>query len=162
MVTLMSMLEHQEFSYSEELCHIRVNGHPDPQRKRQYRSFDRRRRSAASLQDHGRLCRSSTRSIQSGDSFPLACLRQLAALGDFPLGNIDHEQLTALTGIFAVLDVLFFLLPQGAGLLLDFFHITSYLLAWDLGYLIVSSNNTWYNEAVEKFHRFRKIPGDYW
>jgi hypothetical protein len=39
--------------------------------------------------------------------------------------GVDHKQLTALTGIVAVMNILFFLLPPGAVLLLDFVHITS-------------------------------------
>lgn len=74
-----------------------------------------------------------------GTAVLFACLRQLAALGGFPLENFDHNQLTVLTGIVVVLDILFFLLLQGAGLQLDFIHITSYLLACNLGYLVTAA-----------------------
>lgn len=52
------------------------------------------------------------------------------------------SKLTVLTGIVVVLDILFFLLLQGAGLQLDFIHITSYLLACNLGYLVTATTMT--------------------
>ena len=77
-----------------------------------------------------------------GTAVLFAYLRQLTALCGFPKENIDHKQLTVLTGIVVSLDILLFLILQSADLQLDVIHITSYLLACNLGYIVTAATTT--------------------
>ncbi len=65
-------------------------------------------------------------------------LRQLAALGGLSLTAGGKQELGILAGIVLFLDLLVFHLLLGRGLELDVVHISSFLLACNLGYLIIA------------------------
>lgn len=66
-------------------------------------------------------------------------LRQLVALGGLPLDAVRKKELAVLTGIAVSLDLLLFHLLQSSGFQLDVVHISSFLLACNLGYLLTAT-----------------------
>ncbi len=69
-------------------------------------------------------------------------VKAVKILGSFSMKNFAHKQLTFLAGLVAALDIFSFLILQGAGFQLDFIHITSYLLACNLGYIVSAATTT--------------------